>query len=67
MTTNEPENYDKIEVSWVCADCGVAHGTRKPKECTWHEGRCDICGKAKGITQGRDWGVYTYLPKEEFE
>jgi len=58
------ESTERIEVSWVCAECGRQRGNRIPESCTWHEGKCDVCGRKKPVTQGRDWGVYVILPKE---
>lgn len=47
---------DKPYPSWVCADCGVKHGRRIPKEATWHPDICDICGRNTYVTEPRDFG-----------
>lgn len=44
-------------IQWVCMDCGKEHGRSRPSECcTWHVGKCDICGQTKEVTEPRDFG-----------
>jgi hypothetical protein len=46
------------DVSWVCVDCGLANGTRKPIGATWHFGTCDLCGNSwVSVTEPRDFGL----------
>ena len=42
---------------WICYNCGVNHGTRRPTMATMHAGTCDVCGQQANVTQGRDYGV----------
>ena len=43
--------------SRVCQSCGdKASGTRVNLIATWHEGKCDVCGKIKPVTEPRDFG-----------
>lgn len=54
--------------SGVCAECGISanvltclkkFGKRPNKLCysvsTYHEGKCDICGESKQVTEARDF------------
>lgn len=41
---------------WVCADCGLRHGTRLPVMATWHEDTCGVCGAVGPVTEARDFG-----------
>lgn len=48
---------DKVEYpSWVCLDCGKQYGRRRGGICTMHNGRCDVCGENKAVTEPRDFG-----------
>lgn len=40
-------------VQWVCADCGKLRNERA----TWHEGKCDVCGLTKPVTERRDFST----------
>jgi hypothetical protein len=42
---------------WVCADCGLKHGTRLPVMATWHEDTCEVCGAVGPVTEARDFGA----------
>ena len=47
---------------WVCNDCGLkASGGRSFKISCYHEGKCEVCGKIKTVTEARDY----YYPKFE--
>jgi hypothetical protein len=52
--------YDCIDASQVCDDCGTLHGTYVAGESTWHVGTCDMCHQEKPVTEARD---YNYLRK----
>lgn len=44
--------------AWICADCGAKHGSRTPKDATWHIGSpCGWCGTTSAaVTEPRDYG-----------
>jgi hypothetical protein len=44
----------------VCKDCGQAYGKYSVGCSSSYEGRCEVCGKTKPVTEVRDWG---YLAK----
>lgn len=52
-------NLDYEKVDWVCSDCGLALSftDRKGSLSTWHTGICSICGREKGVTESRDFGI----------
>ena len=41
---------------WICHDCGVEHGRRVPEIATYHNGKCDLCGEPRAVTEPRDYG-----------
>lgn len=54
--------------SWVCRECGIEanrktclkkYGSEPKKPCfevsTYHQGKCDVCGEAKMVTEPRDF------------
>ncbi len=43
---------------WVCLRCGSEARTVKwrPGLSTWHNGKCQVCGRDSGVTQPRDFG-----------
>ena len=42
--------------SWICFDCGKAHGTVIPGHCcTMHMNNCGWCGKYTMVTEPRDF------------
>jgi len=50
---SEPKQYPQ----WVCIDCGNRYGRKLPaRMATWHNGKCDACGKDKAVTEPRDFG-----------
>lgn len=51
------EVFEVLPVVWICYNCGVKHGTRRPTMATMHAGTCDVCGQQANVTQGRDYGV----------
>lgn len=44
----------------VCHDCGEKYGTYSVGCSSTWEGKCDVCGETKGVTEIRDYG---YLAK----
>jgi len=57
--------------SWVCVDCGnkardemnkggVKHCGRAMMS-TWHNGKCDVCGETKEVTEPRDFGYPEFV------
>lgn len=49
--------------TWVCQECGEKASKGKQKTIsTWHEGKCDVCGETKSVTEPRDF----YYPKFQF-
>jgi hypothetical protein len=50
--------------AWVCQDCALANGGRiiPGHVSTHHDGKCDLCGQVKSVTEPRDYG---HLPKLE--
>ena len=56
-----------MKVDWICSNCGSKYGTYRAEVSTWHEDKCDVCGKDHvGVTEGRDFGVYS-LPASKVE
>jgi len=50
------------EIYLVCQDCGskalkspINKGKTQFSVSTWYEGRCDVCGKLKTVTEVRDF------------
>lgn len=56
---------DPQQPDWVCRDCGHKWGLwwsdgqyKGPaRHCaTFHQGKCNVCGETKGVTEARDYG-----------
>ena len=43
---------------WCCWECGVKHGTMKPRIASWHFGKCDVCEQNNNVTEPRDFGHF---------
>ena len=43
----------------TCHDCGNKYGTYSVSCSSTWEGKCDVCGETKIITEARDWGYFT--------
>ena len=42
--------------SWVCQECGQSASKRGQFNLsTWHQGTCDVCGKATNVIEPRDF------------
>lgn len=59
------KSLDFLQPNWVCRECGHQWGLwwqegqyRGPiRHCaTLHEGKCDVCGNKKSVTEPRDYG-----------
>jgi hypothetical protein len=49
-------NEIKPYPSKVCQDCGhAASGGRQREISCWHQGKCDVCGESKVVTEVRDF------------
>ena len=51
------------DIDYVCQDCGskalkspINKGKTQFSVSTWYEGRCDVCGKERAVTEARDFG-----------
>lgn len=44
--------------STTCHDCGTKHGVAVARYSTWHDGRCDVCGKLRPVTEARNYGYF---------
>ena len=42
--------------TWCCDFCGRTYGQPRPGCSTYHEGKCDVCGEIKAVTETRDYG-----------
>jgi len=50
------------DITWVCFDCGkealslpINKGKKQFLCSTVHNGKCDVCGKVKAVTEARDF------------
>lgn len=51
---------------WVCRECGLkASKGRSFLISTCHEGKCDVCGKIKMVTEPRDFFYPEFKTKEK--
>ena len=57
---NTPTIKTLTEADVVCKDCGSKYGVYSVGCSSTWEGKCDVCGEIKGVTETRDWG---YLNK----
>jgi hypothetical protein len=49
----------KLEkASWTCISCGLKYGEARGSCATFHNGRCDVCGEEKLVTETRDYGYF---------
>ena len=48
--------------TWVCSECAMAEGGKRPALAAFHPGICDICLKEKMVTEPRDYRL-TYIVK----
>jgi hypothetical protein len=57
---NTPSLKTLKDAEVTCHDCGNKYGTYSVSCSSTWEGKCDVCGEVKGITETRDYG---YLQK----
>ena len=49
----------KLKNAYVtCSDCGDKYGVYSVGCSSVWEGKCDVCGETKNITETRDWGYF---------
>ena len=49
----------KLKDAYVtCSDCGNKYGVYSVGCSSMWEGKCDVCGETKIITETRDWGYF---------
>jgi hypothetical protein len=46
------------EAGVTCHDCGKKYGTYSVGCSSTWEGKCDVCGETKGVTETRDYGYF---------
>ena len=47
---------EKKYPNWICQECGSKASKGKQFDVsTWHEGKCDVCGETKEVTEPRDF------------
>jgi len=42
--------------AWICKDCGEKYGDGEKRNITWHEDKCDLCGKVALCGFPKDFG-----------
>jgi hypothetical protein len=54
--------------NWICGMCGFRYGkTYRNHIATYHQDKCDYCGRVAAVTEPRDYG-YPELPEDaEYE
>jgi hypothetical protein len=57
---NTPSLKTLKDAEVTCPDCGSKYGTYSVGCSSTWEGKCDVCGQTKGVTEVRDYG---YLQK----
>ena len=46
-----------LQPDWVCSECGLKYGARRPGLATWHLDECGVCGRKDiAVTEPRDFG-----------
>jgi hypothetical protein len=55
---NTPSLKTLKEAEVTCHDCGNKYGTYSVGCSSTWEGKCDVCGEVKGITETRDYGYF---------
>ena len=56
---NTPSIKTLMNAGVVCKDCGSKYGEYSVGCSSTWEGKCDVCGETKGVTETRDYG-YLY-------
>jgi hypothetical protein len=55
---NTPSLKTLKDAEVTCHDCGNKYGTYSVGCSSTWEGKCDVCGEVKGITETRDYGYF---------
>jgi hypothetical protein len=55
---NTPSIKTLKDAEVTCHDCGNKYGTYSVGCSSTWEGKCDVCGEVKGITETRDYGYF---------
>jgi hypothetical protein len=55
---NTPSLKTLKDAEVTCHDCGSKYGTYSVGCSSTWEGKCDVCGEVKGITETRDYGYF---------
>ena len=55
---NTPSLKTLKDAEVTCHDCGNKYGTYSVSCSSTWEGKCDVCGEVKGITEVRDYGYF---------
>lgn len=54
---------------WVCRECGLSASGKKADGAllvsTFHQGKCDVCGKIIAVTEPRNYGYPKFEGHEE--
>lgn len=52
---------------WVCRNCAYKASAYSPasRTPTFHEGKCNVCGRIRGVTEPRDYGYPKFEGHEE--
>jgi hypothetical protein len=62
---NTPSVYKLHTANVVCHDCGKKYGEYSVGSSSIWQGKCDVCGETKGVTETRDYG-YLYKGIKEY-
>jgi hypothetical protein len=52
------------QANLTCFDCGKKYGEPRGYCATFHNGRCDVCGEEKSVTETRDYGYFNKTLKQ---
>ena len=59
MNTSDKELIKKLKNAYVtCFDCGEKYGLYSVGCSSVWEGKCDVCGETKRITEARDFAYF---------
>jgi len=55
---NTPSVRTLVEADLTCHDCGKKYGEYSVGCSSTREGKCDVCGEIKPVTEARDYGYF---------
>jgi len=55
---NTPSVRTLVEADLTCHDCGKKYGEYSVGCSSTREGKCDVCGEIKSVTEARDYGYF---------